>query len=168
MEYLSKEHEKRQHRVSFTGHRPWKQAVSEAVIRAAVFDAISQSINDGYCTFISGMAQGLDIIAAETVLEFREHNQNIRLICALPYPGFEYSWPLVWKERLSSVLKCADLVRVISPSYSPRSYQMRNEWMVNHSNLVIAFYQGVPGGTKNTIDYAKNKGVMVKILDITE
>ena len=33
--------------------------------------------------------------------------------------------------------------------------------MVNHSNRVIAYFNGAPGGTKNTIDYADGKGIEV-------
>ena len=40
-------------------------------------------------------------------------------------------------------------------------YQVRNEWMVDRSNLVIAVFNGQKSGTKNTVDYAKRKGVNV-------
>lgn len=33
--------------------------------------------------------------------------------------------------------------------------------MVSHSGLVIAAYTGEPGGTRNTILYAKRQGVQV-------
>ena len=44
------------------------------------------------------------------------------------------------------------------------SYQKRNEWMVDHSSRVIAFFNGEPGGTANTIDYARKRGVDVVIV----
>ena len=47
-----------------------------------------------------------------------------------------------------------------------RTYQRRNEFMVDHSNLVIAVWNGEKSGTKNTIDYAERKGVkVVNLLD---
>ena len=33
--------------------------------------------------------------------------------------------------------------------------------MVDHSNRIIAYFNGAPGGTKNTIDYAVSKGIEV-------
>lgn len=54
----------------------------------------------------------------------------------------------------NAVLRDADLVRYICPGYSRACFQIRNEWMVNHSSLVIAVFNGQPSGTKNTIDYA--------------
>ena len=44
------------------------------------------------------------------------------------------------------------------------AYQKRNEWMVDHSSLVLAFYNGEPGGTANTIQYARKHGVDVYII----
>ena len=33
--------------------------------------------------------------------------------------------------------------------------------MVDHSNRIIAYYNGAPGSTKDTIDYAAAKGIEV-------
>ena len=38
--------------------------------------------------------------------------------------------------------------------YHPRSYHIRNHSIVDYSDMVVAFWDGVSGGTKNTIDYA--------------
>ena len=51
----------------------------------------------------------------------------------------------------------ADLVKYISPGYSPACFQIRNEWMVEHSSRVIAVYSGSRGGTRNTLKYAEAK-----------
>ena len=63
------------------------------------------------------------------------------------------------------MLDNADLVRVITSGYHAGVYQIRNEWMVNHSARVIAVFNGQPSGTKNTIDYAKNQGIPVRIIE---
>lgn len=63
------------------------------------------------------------------------------------------------RERYNIILAAADLVRFICPGYSRACFQIRNEWMVDHSALVIAVFNGQPSGTKNTIDYANRKGV---------
>jgi len=60
------------------------------------------------------------------------------------------------------IIKKADLVKEINQNYFIGCYQVRNEWMVDHSSLVIAVFTGEKGGTKNTICYAKRKGVLVK------
>lgn len=113
--------------------------------------------------FISGMARGVDIWAAEIVLRLRQEGLPIRLICASPYEGFERNWSSDWQRRYHAIMESADLVRYISSGYSRSCFQVRNEWMVNHSARVIACYNGMPSGTKNTIDYANRMGVTVHL-----
>lgn len=156
------EAEKRKHRLCFTGHRPEKLHSDETAVCTVLSNAIDAAISDGYRTFITGMARGVDIWAAEIVLARRAQNQDIRLICALPHPDFEKRWSAHWQARYNAILQQADLVREICPAYSKASYQIRNEWMVDHSARVIAIFNGATGGTANTIAYAERHGVEVR------
>ncbi len=158
------ETELRKHRCCFTGHRPEKLKLSEPELATRLEAEIGQAIDGGYTTFITGMAKGTDLVAAEIVLRLRERDGRLKLICALPHPGFGLHWSGGWTERFQQVLYQADLVRTICPSFSYSSYQARNEWMVRHSALVIAVFNGEPGGTKNTLDYAKKSNVPCVII----
>ena len=159
------EAEKRKYRLCFTGHRPEKLHSDETAVCTVLSNAIDAAISDGFRTFITGMARGVDIWAAEIVLARRAQNQDIRLICALPHPDFEKRWSAHWQARYNAILQQADLVREICPAYSNASYQIRNEWMVDHSARVIAIYNGATGGTANTIQYAERNGVEVQKYD---
>lgn len=158
------ENKKRLHRCCFTGHRPEKLGQSENVIKKGLEEEILKAISDGFTVFISGMARGVDIWAAEIVLQLRSEGYPIRLICASPYQGFEEKWEKEWQDRYNAILKDADLVKFICPRYSRFCFQKRNKWMVNHSARVIAAYNGQPGGTQNTIEYANKVKVPVYIL----
>ena len=153
------EREKRLHRCCFTGHRPEKLNMPEKEVIAWLEAEIRKAIEDGFVTFISGMACGVDIWAAEIVLRLRNEGQPIHLICASPYEGFERRWAEDWKRRYSAVLQKADLVKYVCDHYSKACFQIRNEWMVDRSARVIAVYNGEPGGTRNTINYSKRTGV---------
>ena len=150
----------------FTGHRPEKLGCSEEAVIQLLRSAIVDAYGSGYRTFISGMARGVDIWAAEIVLEERAIHPDIHLICALPNPGFEARWKRGWQEQYKTILSKADLVKTICPVFSMAAYQKRNEWMVDHCALVLAVYNGQPGGTANTIDYARRNGVKVKIIEL--
>ena len=65
---MQSEAEMRLHRCCFTGHRPEKLRRSGQDIRIELESEIRKAIQDGYITFISGMARGVDIWAAEIVL----------------------------------------------------------------------------------------------------
>lgn len=155
--------EKRQHRCCFTGHRPEKLNVPETEVIAWLDSEIRKAIDDGFVTFISGMARGVDIWAGEIVLRLRDEGNPIHLICASPFEGFERSWSEDWKRRYNSVIRQADIVKFICPGYSRACFQIRNEWMVDRSSRVIAVYNGQAGGTRNTIIYAGKKGIDVRL-----
>lgn len=158
---MATEAELRQHRCCFTGHRPEKLKRSEAEIKKDLEAAILQAINDGFVTFITGMARGVDIWAGEIVLHLRKENPSLHLIAASPYEGFESRWSEDWKARYNNVLGQADLVRFICKGYSKASFQIRNEWMVDRATRVIAVYNGEPSGTRNTIEYAKRQEIAI-------
>ena len=155
------EQEKRKHRVCFTGHRPEKINCSEKKIKAWLEMEIRKSVSNGQNVFISGMARGTDIWAAEVVLKVREEMQNVKLICASPYPNFEDRWSEEWKKRYQSIMEKADYVQFINKEYYLSCFQARNEWMVDRSSKVIAIYNGSSGGTRNTLIYAKKRGVPI-------
>ena len=124
------EAELRQHRCCVTGHRPEKLTISERRLTQLLEAEIRIAIDNGFTTYITGMAKGVDLIAAEIVLRLRARDARLKLVCALPYPGFGLHWGGGWTERLQSVLAQADLERTICPGFSYAAYQVRNEWMV--------------------------------------
>ena len=155
------EAEKRMKRCCFTGHRPGKLRQDEHTVKQALETAIDRAISRGFTTFITGMAQGTDIWAAEIVLEKRIGNPALKLICILPHPDFEKFWNAEWQYRYSAIRSAADLERTICPSYTKTAYQKRNIWMVDHSALVIAVFNGKSGGTLNTIRYAQQNQIEI-------
>ena len=158
---MASEQEMRLHRCCFTGHRPHKLSLPEKKVKKALEAEIKQAIDDGFTTFISGMAQGVDIWAAELILKYRK-KYDLKLICACPFEGFENSWSSDWQKAYRKILEKADLIKYICSGYSPSCFQIRNVWMVDHSARVIAAWNGEPSGTKNTVDYANKNGVEVR------
>ena len=82
------EMELRKHRCCFTGHRPEKLKIPEEQLARLLEGEIRRAIANGFTTFIAGMARGTDLVAAEIVLHMREQDDRLKLICALPHPGF--------------------------------------------------------------------------------
>lgn len=159
------EREKRMHRCCFTGHRPEKLTRSDSEIKAELRKEINLAVQDGFHVFITGMARGVDLWAAGIVLDLRRKDKTIKLICAIPYEGFETRWSDPWQRLYRKIRSHADLVRILSDSYSGDVFQIRNEWMVDHSSRVIAVFNGQSGGTKNTLDYAAGQNVSVRIIE---
>lgn len=114
----------------FTGHRPEKLTRTAFDIRHDLEAEIRKSIAEGYTTFISGMSKGVDIWAAEIVLQLRQNGQPVQLICAIPYEGFEAGWTEDWQRRYRAVLQSTDAVNYICARRCRGCYHIRNRWMV--------------------------------------
>lgn len=155
------ESEKRMHRCAFTGHRPEKLTESKEVICKRLLSAIEQAYADGFNVFITGMARGVDLWAAAIVLELRQRHNDVKLICAAPFEGFEERWSEDNRREYARIIEQSDLVRYICPHYSKPCFQIRNEWMVDHAARLISVWNGQPSGTGNTVAYAQRQNVEV-------
>lgn len=158
---------------AFTGHRPSKlpfgfEEGGEAFkkIQAALRQAVSAAIEDGYTHFISGMALGFDIWAAEAVLGQKQAGKPVTLEAAVPFSGQESRWSAENKARYRRILSCCDRVTVLSNSYSPYALHRRNMYMADSASRIIALYAGAPGGTENTLEYAKRRGLEIVRIEL--
>lgn len=149
----------------FTGYRPQKfpfplsRANPEYIdFENRLINEIAGLINNRCLTFYTGMAMGFDIIAAECVLQLADimNGYAVRLICALPFREQAAKYPADWKERYDNILSCADETVLISDKYYRNCYFDRNRFMVDNSDFVLTWFDGSPGGTKNTVKYAES------------
>ena len=109
------------------------------------------------------MAMGFDIIAAELVLLLKKayKKAKIKLICVLPFKTQSEKFPMEWKKRYDKIIEKADEVICLAENYHPSNYQVRNKYMVDRSDIVVTWFDGQSGGTKNTITYAEKKGKQI-------
>lgn len=145
-----------------TGHRDIpveKQQLVEESLRREVATAIT----DGYTRFISGFAEGTDLMFAAVVADAKKENDELILEAAIPYAN-----RLKTKDKeFHELLTACDSVKVISDRYVPSCYLNRNRYMVAQSHRVIAVYDGrSKGGTLFTLRDAHIQGREVKLIEI--
>ncbi len=157
----------------FSGHRPsklpWGYDESDErclALKKLMYDVIEALNDTGVTHFICGMAQGCDIYFAEAVLALRDTRPGVTLEAAVPCPGQAEHWPLEEALRYERILGRCDKRTLISHSYTRSCMMQRNRYMVLHSGTLIAAYDGSPGGTMNTIIFAKRQGLTVLELPV--
>lgn len=140
-----------------TGHRPDKLGGYDAYnpIRSMVMEQIDKALlRLRPTTVIVGMALGVDQWMAELCI----WNQ-IPFIAALPFEDFHTRWPLHAQMKFREILSKARSVHIVSPgTFSGYKMQLRNEWMVDHCEHLLAVWDGTPGGTANCVGYAERVG----------
>jgi len=121
---------------------------------------IRQAIDVGYDTFISGFAEGADLLFARLVLEFQAEF-SVRLEAAIPYAG-RLKCP---NSEFQALLAKCSAVHIVSGEYSPGCFFARNRFMADRADTVIAVYDGRKrGGTYQTICYAKEAGKQINFV----
>ena len=165
----------RKKKVIFTGHRPEKLPGMGndsnpllQMLKSILYYQIYSSAEEGYEYFISGLARGVDLWAAEYVLEIKKKFPQIKLICAKPYPAHGSNFKGSDLFSLRNVLEKADEVVCVSDEYSRDCYKNRNYYMVDRSSKLIAMVNDYKSGTGQTISYAKKNGLLLSVTDISK
>lgn len=141
-------------RVGVTGHRPGKlggyefYAPGRIYVRAEIERAL-RLLDPS--ELVSGMALGVDTDAFCVAVSL-----GIPVIAAVPFVGQERLWKREDQRRYMELLTLAKSIIVVSPGeYSPAKMQVRNEWMVDNSDHMLAVFDGSRGGTFNCVQYAR-------------
>lgn len=153
---------------SFTGHResklPWQSDESDircVKLKEKIADTIEAVYHSGIRHFICGMANGCDMYFCEAVLEFRSSHDDISLEAAVPWKGQADGWNAALKKRYFKLIEDCDFYTLVQEEYSPDCFMRRNRYMVDNSSVIIAAYNGSPGGTMKTILYAVRRGLEI-------
>ena len=157
----------------FTEHRPnslpfgYNEHEESCVkLKAILTDTIEKQITEnGVTHFISGMAMGVDTFAAEAVLKLKEKYPQITLECAIPCETQAAKWSENWRERYYGIIARSDRETMLQTHYTANCMMKRNRYMVDHSDAVIAVWNGSKSGTGNTVRYAMSRGKKVLIID---
>lgn len=159
----------------FTGHRPEKMPAlrdeqhPDVVKLKMVLQADMMAKASAGCrTFISGCGKGVDIICGELVLALKERKLvDARLVCVLPFRGFEKRLGEPWTQRCEMLMRAADEVIVLGENYARGCFHRRNRYMVDHAEHVIAVYDGSEtGGTAYTVQYAARQGRSIAVYNL--
>lgn len=177
--------------ICFTGHRPdklggydWSTSKNQKIInklKETIIDIINTS-EDSYFKFICGGALGIDQMAFEVCKRLRELNScKIELVLAMPFEKQDNNWfKQEDKDRLKQQRFDADEVVLVDTlekykydkvslgEYHPAKMQLRNMYMVDNSDKVIAVWDNSKGGTGNCVNYAKKQNKEIIIVNPKE
>lgn len=157
----------------FTGHRPsklpWGTHENDgrcAALKQELSSRLEGIYQAGYRRFICGMAIGCDMYFAEAVLALKELHSDVFLEAAIPCGSQTEKWVSGQRIRYNQLIDCCDKITVMQYYYTPDCMMRRNEYMVDNSSLLLACFNGRPGGTMKTILYAQRQGKKVITIDI--
>lgn len=151
---------------AFTGHRPQSLpfGFDESDERCTALKSVMQEQivklieNKGVTHFITGMALGVDIYAAEIVLNLKAKYPDITLESAIPCETQAIKWAVAARERYYNIAAKCDKETMLQREYTPDCMEKRNRYMVDHADYILAVWNGSPSGTGKTVRYAHQQG----------
>ena len=137
---------------AFTGHRPQslpfgfdesdKRCTSlKSVMRDQIVALIE---NEGVTHFITGMALGVDMYAAEIVLDLKSKYPHITLESAIPCETQAIKWSVASRERYYNIAAKCDKETMLQREYTPDCMDKRNRYMVDHADIFSQYGMDAP------------------------
>lgn len=152
---------------AFTGHRPsgFDFGYDEdnehcRRIKRELKDAVTALCFEGYTAFYVGMAEGVDIWAAECLISLLEFFPKLEIFAVIPFRGQIHGMTDAYKSRYERIIEYASQTFIISEEYTKNCFRARNYFMVEQSDTLIAVYDNSKAltGTGQTVRYAEGKG----------
>ena len=147
-----------------TGHRvipPGEEA--KIMVRAGnILQKLIREKNVRY--FGVGGAVGFDMLAAEYLLDLREHQEHqLKLVSVLPWPGWRDTddWTDELREREEKILRASDKVVYVGREYKKSIFLERDRRLVDEAAYCVSYCHRVRTGTAYTVRYALDHGVRV-------
>lgn len=131
----------------------------DAVCTKTLIDRVSVCIealiSNGATDFYLGGYGNFDTLAAKIVFSMKKRNPAIKSVLVIPY--LDRNYDMSWYD--GSVYPPLENV--------PKRYAIskRNEWMINQSDIVVAYIRHNFGGAAASVSYAKRRGKRVIFLD---
>ena len=155
----------------FTGYRaqklPWgfqEQDQRCRELKVRIWLALQEAYDAGYRHFLCGMAQGSDLYFCQETLLLRQRYGDVTLEAVVPCLGQDKSWPTEVKRQYRELLERCDVRTLLQREYTPQCMLQRNRYMVDHSSLLLAVFDGRSGGTAATVSYARHQGLHIVTL----
>lgn len=146
--------------IAVTGHRPdklggYNNEIAHSNIRRHMRGVLDEALrNLDSVSLISGGALGIDQFWMEVGLDM-----DLPVVAALPFEGYDARWPFASRQKYKKLLDdCLQVKYICEPGYASAKMQRRNEWMVDNCEILVAYWNGTPGGTANCVKYARLKG----------
>lgn len=144
---------------ALTGHRE----LSPDFDKNTLYDRLEEMIHSGCDRFLCGMAAGFDLAALECLVDLRE-KYRITLVACVPYLGQERGFPEPEKERYRRLMGMCDEKVILAGRYEAGCLLLRNRYMADRADVVLAYCERGHGGTAYTVRYAQQHGVPVEFV----
>ncbi|MCZ8516195.1 SLOG family protein [Paenibacillus filicis] len=124
-----------------------------AIIKKAIKKQLLALMDEGLEWVIVSGQWGVELWAAEAVLELREEGEPLRLAVITPFLEQDEKWSEEKKKLYSGVTRQADYVNSVTKSkyVGPWQFQETNKFLLRHSDGLVLLYDEDTAGSPRFI-----------------
>lgn len=161
---------------TITGHRPTRfqfgyqeNSAGCKLLKKRLKEQFEGLYQQGVRRYYVGGALGVDQWAGEILLHLKElpAYSDIELVIAMPFTGYDNGWNEQSRFRLNTLLHHSTEVVTVSTIPGREAYKLRNYYMVDHADILVAVYdsdQAIRSGTRMTVNYARKRGLPIILI----
>lgn len=159
--------------VAFTGYRP--QKIMESLSsrgKSYLMDTIHRTVlerlkviirllyKEGYDVYLTGMADGFDIWGGEAVLAMQPELPDLKIV-AVPAYIPKTTKDIAYYRMYARIMAASAQIYAVCPEYTRDCFDRRNEALVSNSSTLVCYFDGIKGGTANTIAKARKRDMRI-------
>jgi uncharacterized phage-like protein YoqJ len=141
--------------VTVTGYKPYELGIFDAkhsgicYIKAILHKKLIQLIEEGAEWFMISGQPGVELWAAEELIELKQTYPEVGLAVITPFLNQEQRWGDATKQRYQHILAQADYVNSITKKEYERPAQLRlkNDFFIAKSDALLILYDEEKPGT---------------------
>lgn len=155
--------------ITITGYRSFELGIFQAkdpklsLLYKFIKQSLIEWIENGVEWVVIGGNLGIELWAAEMVIELKQEGYVVQLAIILPFVDFGKQWNDKNKALLDKVLSAADYVNYVSqkPYEHPSQLSNHTRFVAQHTDMLWAIYDALyPGKSQFFIkEFTKIKGI---------
>lgn len=138
------------------GHRNGCQSAGEKLDK--LDKLVEESYFEGYTVFMSGGMGKFDEKFESAVRKAKLRHKEIKLFLVVPYFSNKLNTNKDYLEEMYDGVIVPDTVEGV---FFKKAISVRNRWIVDNSDLIIAYVERDYGGAFEAVKYAKSKGKQI-------
>lgn len=132
------------------------------VIYTELYRIISELYKQGYTYYYSGMAEGIDMLAANAVLDLKEEHPDICFVAVVPFQWQQERYSTTGRNDYKTICSEADeVVRLAEEIAENDFYARRNDYLLENCSAMVCYHDGQCDVMTYTYNQAERAGIPI-------
>lgn len=113
------------------------------VFYTELYRIVSELYKQGYTHYCGGMSEGIDLLAASAVLDFKDTHPDVRFVAVAPFWWQQERYSITGKNDYKTICSEADEFVILAEEFVGKDfYIQRNDYFVENCSAMVSYHDG--------------------------